>query len=313
MDETRFRHIVNRSLTVPGKGHDGNLKEETKIAYAKIFADATAWYHQTGRSLMPWTSEALAEYAAYLLACGYAPATVKKQLSGVRTQHRKLGHPVPDDVAAWHVLRSTNPTGRTRPKVKPVERSNMAALAATCDQEHNAGRRDRCLLTLAWDFLMGPTKLVALNIDDIGFSDQIMTVRVGGRTIAHGHDHNPPEICPIEAAQEWIAALRRNRIHEGALFRRVRQDGMIARVGATDFGPLPPDARLTKQALARVWAVHIAQAGIPHCTPHASRVGGAIDDALRGVPPAAVVRRGGWSFNTPDIVHALIEPEGNQP
>lgn len=312
MNEPRYDKIVEQAITAGGKGHGGRLADSTRAEYARLWAEAETWYRGTGRSLMPWPSDALADYAAHLLTSGYAPATVRKRLAAVKTRHRQVGTPVPDDVAAWYVLRAANPTPGNRAKVKPADRLIVAALAATCDRTTNAGRRDRCLITMVWDLLARPNDLVGLDLDDVEISEDDLTVRFRHGAVSIGHDHDPIEICPVEAAASWIAALAAAGITSGPLFRPVDRFGTIGRSGVRFTGRLGDQARLRVGALTRIWAVHIARAGVPHCTPRALRIGGGRDDVGRGTPIPDVLQLGRWSPKSSGIITALTNQGGPQ-
>ncbi len=313
MNEPRYDKIVDQAVTAGGKGHEGRLSEGTRATYAKAWAEAETWYRGTGRSLMPWSSDVLAEYAAHLLTSGYAPATVRKRLAAVKTRHRQTGEPVPDDVAAWFVLRAAHPTPTGRDRVKPADRVIVAALAGTCDLDTNAGRRDLCLITMVWDLLAKPDDLVALDLDQVEITADDLVVRFRYGTVAIGHDHEPPEICPVEAAAGWTAALTAAGITTGPLFRPVDRFDTIGHHGVRFTGHLGEGARLRVGALSRIWAVHVARAGVPHCTPRALRVGGGRDDVDRGAPVSDVLRRGRWSPKSSGIITALTDPGGTQP
>ena len=313
VNEPRYDKIVDQAVTAAGKGRAGRLAEGTRTAYAKAWAEAETWYRGTGRSLMPWSSDVLAEYAAHLLTSGYAPATVRKRLAAVKTRHRQLGTPVPDDVAAWFVLRAANPTPSRQDRVKPADRMIVAALARTCDLGTNAGRRDLCLITMVWDLLARPDDLVRLDLDQVETTDEELVVRFRDGTVAIGHDHEPAEICPVEAAAGWIAALAAAGVTSGPLFRPVDRFGTIGRPGVRFTGHLGEQARLRVGAMSRIWAVHVARAGVPYCTPRALRVGGGRDDVAQGAQVADVLRRGRWSPRSSGIITVLTDPEGTQP
>jgi integrase len=307
VDEDRYRRVVDQSVTAGGKGRSGRLRASTMAAYARAWADAETWYRSSGRSLMPWPSDVLATYAAHLLTSGYAPATVRKRLAAVKTRHRQLGEPVPDDVAAWLVLRAANPTPTSRGKVKPADRTVTVALAETCDTATNAGCRDLCLITMVWDLLARPDDLVRLDITDVTVTDQL-AVRLRYGTIVLDHDHDPPVICPVEAAAQWIAALSAAGIVAGPLFRPVDRFDTIGRPGVRFSGHMGDQARLRIGALPKIWAARVARAGVPHQTPRALRVGGGRDDVDHGTPLPDVLRRGNWSPQSTSIVHTLIPP-----
>jgi integrase len=310
VDEPRYDKIADLAVTAGGKGRKGKLSERTRTMYAKLWTEAEDWYRSTGRSLMPWSSDALAAYATHLLTSGYAPATVRKRLAAVKTRHRQLGSPVPDDVAAWFVLRAANHTPPTRTKVNPADRPIVAALAATCDLDTAAGRRDLCLITMVWDLLARPDDLVALDLSDVDIDGENLAVRFRYGTVTLDHDHDPPGICPVEAAAGWIAALAAAGVTAGPLFRPVDRFDTIGQPGVTFAGHLGEQCRLRVGALSRIWAVHVTRAGVPRCTPRALRVGGGRDDLARGAQISDVLRLGRWSPKSVGIVGQLLDQGG---
>lgn len=300
---------LDRAVTVVGHAPsgDGRLARQTMKRYRRWQAEADNWRLHSGLA-MPWTSDTLATYAAHLLQQGYARKTAELRLAAVKALHRERGEPVPDGVAAWYVLRGADDTRISvrREDPVPARRAALSAVARVCDLGRAAGARDLCLVTLAWDLLLGEYALVALDIADVRDEESGLSVRVRGQWRPVAHDHDPPEICPVEAAGLWLAVLAESGARAGPLFRSIDKAGNIAGC-APKAGPSGPGGRLTATGLEGIWKRILVRAGLPPSTPRVLKLGGAADDVAAGDSVAAVLARGGWSPNTAPAVRRLAE------
>jgi len=303
-------------VTVLGYGRTGGkLDPRTRKKYARSWSEASEWERRE-RPLrpvsMPWTSELLAEYAVWLLERGYAKSTVDGRLSAVRVKHRERGWPVPDGVAAWYVLRGEDDTALDGVKVNSPRprRAALQQLARNLDPARPKDARDLCLVTLGWDLHAGVREIVSLNVADVkpDPDGDRMLVRIPARADVWwpvDHDHDPVDVCPIEATQSWMGHLYAAGVVEGPLFRPVDKGDNISgtrpiagHVSATD--------RLTERGVQRVWRRLAPTAGLDSF----SRVGdlrwaSAVDAVRNGEPMTAVLRRGGWKESGPALLKLM--------
>lgn len=304
---------IDRSLTVGGYVRDqrGQYADSTTRLYSHAWKQFNAWCREQWLSPLPATPETIACYARHLLAEGYVAGTVRCRITAIHARHRQTGHPVPDNVPAWIVLRDAD-TGRVRPEVTPIGRQNLIAAIGHCDMSRPIGVRDRALTILAWDLLIPAPACIGLDIGDVDIHDDAdSSIRVGTRQIPIVHDHDPAIMCAVCATRNWIQAMADVGITAGPLFRPVDRLDIIAGCvgGFRRSGSTQPGYRLTIRSLHRVWARLVARSGIQVCTQRALRLGGARDRIRHGESLAQVLDRASWSPHTPSVVSRLVAPD----
>lgn len=315
LDERAAR--LAAGVTVLGYGRaGGKLDPRTRKKYARSWVEASEWERREyplRPVSMPWTSELLAEYAVFLLERGYAKSTVDGRLSAVRVKHRERGWPVPDGVAAWYVLRGEDNTATDGVKVNTPRprRAALQQLARNLDPARPKDARDLCLVTLGWDLHAGVREIVSMNLGDVKPEPEVDRMLV--RLPARGedvwwpveHDHDPVDVCPIEAAQAWLGHLYAAGVVDGPLFRPVDKGDNISgtrpiagHVSATD--------RLTERGVQRVWRRLAPTAGLSRFSRAGDlRWASAVDAARNGEPLRDVLRRGGWKENGPVLLKLM--------
>lgn len=304
---------IDRALTVGGysRATDGRYLGSTAKLYAACWGQFESWCRSAGRTPMPATPETIAVFAAHLIDDeGFAAGTVRGRISAIRARHRQLGEPVPDNVAAWSVLRGANPT-RRRPEVKGIRREDLLRVAEIC-RSGPMGTRNRAIALLAWDLLIPAPDFIGLNIGDIGEQPTgdgdgtpSLVVRADLRTLVITPD--PVEaLCPVRAALAWVGCLRAAGITAGPLFRPVDSVGVIAGSGLPRRGCSNPSGRLSVRSVYRIWTKMVAEAGVSPCTPRSLRIGGAQDLVQRGAEVTEVLQRADWSERSPTVVNRLV-------
>jgi hypothetical protein len=302
---------LDRALTLGGYTPAGRYKDSTSRLYADAWADFFSWCRSSGRTPMPATPETIATYAAHLVEVGYAPETARSRITAVRARHRQLGHPVPDNVPAWSVLRAAQPTRPPR-QVKGAKPADLLAAVETC-APGPAGRRNRAIALLTWDLTISSPELISLDIQHVHLpqrEDDPVMVTIDGRaqTLAVEHDHEPTAVCAACAVREWIDVMRRVGITTGPLFRPVDRLGVIEGSGVRRAGAMSPtgDARLSKRSLYRIWAKMVTASGIETTTPRSLRIGGARHRVQLTGDVGTALERAGWSPTTGVAVSRLL-------
>lgn len=322
---------IDRALTVAGKARsaDGRLAPATNKKYGRALTELEDMCRRLGLIPMPCTSETLAEYAQWLLQQGYKRSTAEGRIYAVRAKHRERGEPVPDGVAAWYVLRGADLTtaGTSKVNTPLARRGALEAIAGVCDVDTAAGARDLCMVTLAWDLLATEAELTRLDIADVrevhdGATHDMgragrpagegLVIRVGEHYVPVEHDHEPAQICPVEAAQRWIRMLAAAGSPGGALCRSVDAAGNIGGCGPKS-GSTGDGGRLNVRGLQRIWKRLCVRAQLPISTPRALRLGGAADDLAEGTQLVRVMRRGRWSLDSATALRRLVVLESGDP
>ena len=107
------------------------------------------------------------------------------------------------------------------------------------DVETNANKRDKALLLLGFTGAFRRSEIVALNIEDLSFTDDGVVVSMGkSKTNQYGDYEEKalfysPEaiLCPVRSLKSWIETTQQNA---GALFVRVRKGDKITTDRLTD-------------------------------------------------------------------------------
>jgi integrase len=320
VDGRQYAGRVDASLTALGRGRGdgGRLREKTRRAYAKAWAAAEAWVRSEHLTVMPWSSETLARYAAVLLEQGYAKATVDGRLSAVKAKHRERGEPVPDGVAAWYVLRGADDTAADPVMVNNPRprRAALAAIAAELDPATAAGARDLAMVTLGWDLLARTVDLVALDIGDVldAADGDGLVVRLGDRWLPVDHVHDPVDVCPVEPTLAWLGHLRQAGAMSGPLFRAVDKGGNIAGCGPHASPPSSTGHRLADRSVRHIWTRLVVKGRWPRsATMRDLRTAAAVEAARNGVPVLDILARGGWSRGSGRVVAMLVAAAAEGP
>jgi len=303
--ESSAAERVNRALTVGGyvTSSDGTYRDSTAKLYAAAWKAFAEWCRSNGLSSLPATAETVAVYSAALLDDGYTPDTVRGRVTAIRAQHRMYGHPVPDNVAAWIVIRG-GVNRRARPVVNGINRTDLLAALESCPST-NLGIRNRALVLLIWDMFPVPD-IIKVNIGDVDDPGKDNPMMIRGLDHPVEHDHTDPGACPPCAVRAWVRALRKSQITTGALFRPVDRIGHIAAAGIRRCGNMAPDARLSTRSVHRAWARVVADARIPWSTPRSLRLGGAKDRADKGKPAIDVIDRSEWSQDPRTVTNRVL-------
>lgn len=270
--------------------------ENTKRAYRSAWACFTAWCEAGGRVPMPASPATVGSYLAQLAngrdgAAGLRVATLRLRLAAIATAHRYAGHRL--DTQAREIV------GVMRGASRRLGTASARKDAATTDLIRDAVRtlakrgdlpalRARALLLLGFAAALRRSELVALDVADLAFTGDGLTLRLRRRKtdqLGQGTEIGVPfgsaELtCPVAALRAWLAAAG---IAEGPVFRSINRAG---RVGA---------AALSAQVVALAVKEALTAAGhdASGFSGHSLRSGFATSAARAGVPEAAIQRQTG--------------------
>lgn len=248
-----------------------SLSEASKRAYRLDVAH----FEGTGRRL-PATPEVVASYLAEG-AESYAVATLQRRLASISKAHRALGV---DDPTKSELVRATlRGVRRTRGiKQRQAQALLREDLFAVLDLlgEGRKEHRDRAMLLLGWACAMRRSELVALDVEDIGFSVQgaLVTVKRSktdqegrGREIAVplGRTRH----CPVVALKNWLEVAG---IESGPIFRSMDKHSNVF-----------PE-RISGEAVTDVVKLRVGAAGYDAAafSAHSVRSGFATSAAMAG-------------------------------
>jgi integrase len=179
--------------------------------------------------------------------------------------------------------RRANARPRVPKSPKPVTRTILEALLASCDDSHR-GIRDRAMLMLA--FASGGrrrSEVTGLNVEDIGQEDfrekGLLWIRLL-ETKTTRKEQAPKLPLKGRAARAVVHWLEVAGLTGGPLFRPVSKSDRVL------------DRRLAPDALRSILRFRLKLAGLPEdfATPHGLRAGFLTQAALDGAPLAAAMK-----------------------
>jgi len=217
----------------------GSKAVATRRAYRSDWAHFTRWCSAMQQQALPCEPTTL---ALYLTA--HAPtlsvATLQRRLASISQAHQAEGLPspvrVPPVPKVWAGIVRAHHRPPTRKAPLVVE-----AMRACLDQldDTSRGRRDRCLLLLAWGGALRRSEVVALQTTDcrVVAEGLVLTVRrsktdqVGaGRQIGLPYGRRA-DYCPVRAYEAWAPALG---LRERPLFAAISDGGRLSARALTD-------------------------------------------------------------------------------
>lgn len=222
---------------VPSQATDPQHERPTSRAHgaSHLAASSLKAYERDLRHFYRWggTVPCTAEnISAFLLSqpSRLAPMTVYRRAMAVRYAHisQGLSSPLEEKSIKWMLqqllkgfsLKESKSTRPSKPKnkqsAKPMTR---ALLLRMFDAMHRStlDRRDRALLLLGYLGALNRTRLAAINVTDVEFSADSVSIRNGERVLvlpATGGD-----LCPAAALRAWIQHAQLE-LDMGPLFRR---------------------------------------------------------------------------------------------
>jgi site-specific recombinase XerD len=273
-------------LVEAARGYAKHAKApNTRRAYAADWKTFEAWCTQHRLQSLPAPSGVIATYLADLAKQGRKPATIRRALSGIAHGHTSAGYPWAKNqpTQVRDVLSGIDRTGEPARKKAPIGVMQLAALVA------RASARDRAIVLLGWAGAFRRTELVALNIPDVVFTPEGLTVRVvksktdqkrKGAVVGVTAAEKDPRVCPVRAVREYLA-WRLNGgwgAEDGALFLNPRGE------------------RLSDHSVALVVKRLAARAGLDAATvaAHSLRSGFATSAAGGKKSLDAIMRQGRW-------------------
>jgi integrase len=283
------------------------------------------WCQENNRSHLPATPQTLTEYVSHLADGKTGPATIRRAITSIRTQHTIAGFDPPMTKGALIVLKEYRKSGDA-PRAVPSAPLLLADLRKVIDHcappDTPGGARDRALIVLGWVMMARRSEIAALNVDDVlptaeglevlvvaSKTDQdadgcVVTVPYGGH----------PETCPVRLTTAWIDLVG---APSGPLFRPVDRHGRIG--GREGFAGRYNRDRLTGQAVHDILTRAVGRAGLPGrrvvtdehgrktpgFTAHSLRSGSATTAYREGADLLAIARHGRWMDGSPVLLRYI--------
>lgn len=215
-------------------------RAQLKSSSAETYSKALRHFTTVFKGSVPTTVDTIHRYLMTMRKS--APATAYLRLQAIRHEHSRQGLPSPtDDPTVRAVMRNLQlgiSPGKKPETAKRTEPKHARAVTRTLLERmldamgtNSLDRRDRCVLTLSFGAALSRSALVALNRDDIRFTNDVMVLTIRDfadtarmRTVTvpiTGH-----ELCAATATRDWLrhAALDLEP-QDGPLLRRFSRAG----------------------------------------------------------------------------------------
>jgi integrase len=152
--------------------------------------------------------------------------------------------------------------------------------------------RDKAILLTGFSGAFRRSNLVALQVDDVTFTDEGVVIRVRrSKTDQFGVGRDVgilrgTGLCPVKALRDWLTLLNTS---DGPLFRPVHwRNGTIGKQG------------LTTHSIAKIVKRHVERVGLESSlySGHSLRRGFATSASRNGATLPQIMKQGGWRSAT---------------
>lgn len=262
----------------------------TKRAYTTDWVAFCRWCDEQRLAPIPALPRTVALYLTARACAERKVATVERALVAICQAHKLHGMPSPREAPeVTEVLQGIRRTIGVAPNQKePVLVDTLRALVDSMRRDDPGDVRDRALLCLGFASGCRRSELVALDIEDLSFTDDGLEVTIRrsktdqegvGRKVGVPYGGRP-RTCPVRAVRDWLDL---SLLTEGPLFRPINRFGKI----------LPK--RLTAQSVALIVKRWALEAGLDPMlfAGHSLRSGLATAAAKAGKTERSIMKQTG--------------------
>jgi integrase len=282
--ELAFADDLDRARAYASASKSAN----TRRAYRSDWADFSAWCTERGLHALPAEPATVAVYLS-ARAEVLVVATLRRRLSSIAVAHKAAGyaspvdqHPVPEVMAGIARTKGAASNGK-----RPVFVEDLRAMLAVLGEGLRAAR-DKAVLLLGFATGCRRSEIVALDVADLAFSAQGVTVLLRrSKTDQEGHGRRVavpfgrvPDTCPVRAVRAWLGAAA---VAEGPVFRAVDRTGRVSVARLT-----AQVVRLIVLRVARTAGLDVANLGA-----HSLRSGLVTSAVIGGASELAIMRQTG--------------------
>lgn len=255
--------------------------DSTIKAYKSDWNDFVLWCMAARLTSLPSTPETVAAYVAHMVDQGRKYSTVARRIASISKAHQTAGFESPTRTA---LVRDTltgvaRTIGTAKKQAIPLRFSDIRKIVYGLDDRLQA-KRDKGLLLLGWNLAARRSELVALDVNDVTFTDEGMRVALRrsktdqsaeGVTFGINRCIKDKTLCPVCAVRDWITAAD---ITFGPLFRAVNRHNHVQQFELND------------KAVERIIRKYV-----PECDGHSLRSGFITDMYAVGTPEAVIAER----------------------
>jgi site-specific recombinase XerD len=154
--------------------------ESTRKAYRTDFAAFQAYCDARCVPSLPASPESVAGFLAHEADAGLSASTISRRCAAIRYAHKLAGHEPPtNNEGVKATLRGIRRTIGAAPKRKAPAIAEIARdMVKAAPAGKLKGLRDRALLSLGFGGAFRRSELVALNVDDIEFTDDGLRITI---------------------------------------------------------------------------------------------------------------------------------------
>ncbi len=258
----------------------------TKRAYRGDWEKFTRWAAEQKIDALPATGSTVANYITHLAESGRAASTISRALTSISQAHKTLdlASPTssPEVANVYKGIKRTK--GVAQRRAKPLV---IAELKRLCDRMKPSflGQRDKALILIGWAGALRRSELVALNLEDIDFVDEGLTMSISSsKTDQEGAGYKlgipfagDKRYCPVRKLKHWIELAR---IKGGPLFIA------LGTPGKKFHADVPEPRRLAASAVNAIIKRRLKHAGM-NCagySGHSLRAGFITTAASKEIP-----------------------------
>jgi len=275
----------------------GAYSEATMRAVKSDTAIWGAWCSDHGFTALPASPETLVAFIDDV-STTRAPATVRRYTASIAHLHRaaQVESPTTAEIVTLALKRMNKANGTRQAQAAPLNRPLVDKITAAMG-EGLIDKRDRALISLAYDTLARRSELVALDVSDLTFTDDGTGTALITRSKTDQAGEGSVRFLGRDTCQHLVAWISAAKITEGELFRSVRKGDWIN--GRLDGGDV---SRIVKR---RARAAGVDPELVKALSGHSSRVGACQDLVAADLGVAEVMQAGGWK--TPAMVARYSE------
>jgi site-specific recombinase XerD len=219
--------LIEKMASYARKGLEGAAN--TQRAYHADLKQFESWCTDNGQISLPASATTLAAYMA-VLAENCLWATINRKLAAISKFHQVHNFRTPSQDPQFKiVMEGIKRTKGIRQKQSPAFTiAKLKKILEGIDTQYHATLRNKALILLGFTGAFRRSELVALNIEDLSFTEEGLIANLHkSKTNQYGDYEEKaifysPEVvyCPIRTIQTWISMLGQE---SGPLFVRVRK------------------------------------------------------------------------------------------
>lgn len=256
--------------------------ESTLRGYRSDWSHFCAWCVSNGAESLPAVPDTVGVYLSSL-ADQLKVGSLQRRVNAISQAHQAAGFPSPTHTAIVRgIMRGIRrEKGSANVAKDALLTEHIRAMVADCNPDTIIGLRDRTALLLTFGGALRRSEAVALNVEDLAFSEGLVVKLRRSKTDQEGHGQEivilygtDAETCPVRTVQLW---LERTGITSGPVLRSIRNGQVQARA-------------LDAWIIARIVKLHCQAAGVDPAkvSGHSLRSGHATAASLGGCPDGLI-------------------------